>query len=139
MATNNNDTNTIMQQLLNSIRKPLLFFIPSQLLDQLENTNYSGLKVTRIIDSIVILNVDDSIRHIDNNLYQIKLLEKEKILQNNIFLLLQQKALLNDKAFEFLLDSYSKELLAWVDYTKIMIEYLQEDSNSRTLDNYYPE
>lgn len=136
----NNNTTTLLQQLLEGIRKPLLFFIPSAFLSNLENSGaFTDKDSIRVVDSIVILNIDGSVKYIESGFYQITLLEKEAILNNNIFILLQQESTLNDKAFEYVLDKYTKELLAWVEYTQMMIEYIKDATSANLIDNYYPE
>lgn len=138
MATTNHNLATTLQELLNSIRQPLLFFIPSQLFPQFSKKN-DGLNSIKVVDSIVVLNSDGSVKYIESGMQHITLLEKETILSNTTFMLLQQKSLLDNQAFEYLLTTYSKELLSWVDYTKIMIEHLKDETSAKMVDNYYEE
>ena len=134
MTTNTIHT-TRMQQLIERIRKPMLFYVSSILFNHLDKEKIENLKSIGVLDSIVIIKTNGAVEYVNKGINEIELLEKENLLKSNLFVLLQQQSELDNTTFQYLLSEYFRELNAWVDYTQIIQQEIAQNNNA-TISNY---
>ncbi|MFP4846095.1 hypothetical protein [Winogradskyella sp. PE311] len=123
-----------MEVLMESIKQPILFFIPSQRYEQLSDKELINLEKIGFLNTLFITNSSGDTKPITKGTELLQILEKSKIFKANVFQLLELKSTLDKDAFHYLIDDYFKELSSWITATDIV----QEEAKNRVI-NYKPE
>lgn len=122
-----------MTRLVESIRKPSLFYFPRKLFDGMENINLDALEEIGFLNTMIFIDKEGDIKPYKGGMEPMALIAKDKLLKANIFELLSHKSNLDESSFYFLLKEYNRELENWVFTTKLI-----EDDAGEYVRNYQP-
>ena len=99
------------QKLKENLYKPFIFYIPKSIVPKdnqhliVENEN-----TQRFFDNIILIKQDGAGYEIKHHAPLFELLQKESILDDNIFILLSEKSTQEVQQFDYLLKKYTQEL-----------------------------
>ncbi|TCK64899.1 hypothetical protein DFQ05_2639 [Winogradskyella wandonensis] len=106
--------NKDMQALIDSIRLPVLFFLPDKLVEDESDDIKQQLEDIGFIKQLFFLDKDNRVSNYKEGIDDYAILEKQKLLKSNIFQLLELKSKLDSKSFDYLLTNYNNELKSWL-------------------------
>ncbi|GGI56856.1 hypothetical protein [Winogradskyella haliclonae] len=106
--------NKDMQALIDSIRLPILFFLPDDLVEDKSEDIKQQLEDIGLIKQLFFLNKDNKTSKYKEGIDDCAIMEKHKLLKSNIFQLLEFQSKLDEKPFDFLINNYFKEVKAWL-------------------------
>ncbi|SDH10641.1 hypothetical protein [Winogradskyella thalassocola] len=109
-----------MQKLILTIREPIIFFLPRNILEEVMNKDFGKLEALGLLNTLFITNAAGETKPFFNNTELLQILNKEKLLKSNIFELLDLRTKLDKSAFNYLIDDYFKELSTWINTTEIV-------------------
>lgn len=125
------ELNKTMTRLVESIRKPSLFYFPRNLFDGIEGINLDALEKIGFLNTMIFIDKQGDVKPYKGGMEPMVLVGKDKLLKANIFELLTHKSNLDESSFYFLLKEYNKELQNWVFTTKLI-----EDDAGEHVKNY---
>ncbi|WP_139181036.1 hypothetical protein [Winogradskyella thalassocola] len=99
-----------MQDLLSTIKNPMIFYLPAGLFKSLKPQHIDELENIGLLNTLFYTDNNGEYKKLTNGVEYLELLGKSKILQSNIFELLDLKSRLDKDAFHYLLDEYFKDL-----------------------------
>jgi len=97
----------IQEQLVSNISKKYLFYFPSSIYSEIENSVIAGMIPYETYD-IILYNKDKvgAIAYDLENIATADILNKNSLLKNNLLLLIDSKTKVSANAFKFILDDY---------------------------------
>tara|TARA_R110002049_G_scaffold125135_1_gene280748 strand:- start:3596 stop:4276 length:681 start_codon:yes stop_codon:yes gene_type:complete len=112
--------------LRNNLYRPLLFFIPKSLVPESKKELLDSPEFSRFFNTLAIIEKSGEAYELKSNPNHIQILEKPSILVGNIFLLSDQKAVLNSFQFSVLLEKYLEQLKFYNTITSWMALHIKE-------------
>lgn len=135
-----------MYKITANIRQPLLFFFSKQVFEKILERNLDYLETIGFLNTLIFIDSYGQTKSVENNILKLtSILDKEKTLKSNVFILLQMKSELDQSAFHYLIDDYLKEVNAWLKATEIIkneaknyaVNYKEEIQGYLDLQNQY--
>ncbi|MBR9846862.1 MAG: hypothetical protein GYB35_12510 [Algicola sp.] len=130
--------NKDMLDLIATVHKPVIFYLPERLFPNLPPDVIKGFEAISLLNTLFLIDEKGTPGPIDGSIKYVTLLGKPKILKSNIFQLLEMKSNLNKDTFLYLLNDYNKEVSTWVSATEVIKnDALHETVNyAKTLQSY---
>jgi len=126
--------NKNMIDLLDNVKRTMIFYIPSSLFENLQKKHIDELESFGFLNTLFYMDTQGDPKSIKDSIEYIRLLSKDKILKSNVFELLDMKTRLDKNAFHYIIDDYFKELEAQVFLTEAIKKEAKE-----TAINYVPQ
>ena len=123
--------NKDMQDLMENIKRSLIFYIPRNLFSNMQQKHLDELEHIGFLNTLFYLNAMGDSKPVNHDGEYVKLLSKDVILKSNVFQLLELKSILDKNAFHYLLDDYIKELDSNITFT----DAIRKEAKSNTI-NY---
>ncbi len=123
--------------LKNNLYKPLIFYVPRSIIPDNKKELYGSSKFDSIFNRIVVIDKKGNILELKSNIKLLQLLEKPTLLDENIFLLLDEKEHLKPYQFNYLLEKYIEQInfyvliSDWMD-KNIIINIIDLDSDIKS-------
>ena len=114
------------KDLRNNLYRPLLFFIPKSLVPESKKELLDSPEFARFFNTPAIIEKSGESYELKSNPNYIQILEKPSILVGNIFLLSDQKAVLNSFQFGVLLEKYLEQLKFYNTIASWMAQHIKE-------------
>lgn len=121
----------IFQKLKENLYKPFIFYIPKNIVP--EDNQYLIAKnenFQRIFDNIILIKQDGAGYEIKYHSPLFELIQKESILEDNIFMLFSEKAKQEVEQFDYLLKKYTQELTNFIWISDWLFKNLKKAFNS---------
>ena len=121
----------IFQKLKENLYKPFIFYIPKNIVP--EDNQYLIAKnenSQRIFDNIILIKQDGAGYEIKYHSPLFELIQKESILEDNIFMLFSEKAKQEVEQFDYLLKKYTQELTNFIWISDWLFKNLKKTFNS---------
>ncbi|MFC5194753.1 hypothetical protein ACFPH8_05380 [Bizionia hallyeonensis] len=125
--------------LINSLYKPLIFYIPRKLWADLDDGKWLDKEFDPIFDTVVLMHEDGSNHVLNNDTSNYHMMSKGSALDKNIYELLDLKAQLTTEAFSFLSERYSLSVAFYKKVSSWMLEHVKLDIpaiNGETLKSF---
>lgn len=126
--------NKDMQDLINNIKRSMIFYIPKQLFKNLQQKHLDELESVGFLNNLFYINSKGAPRQIVDSAEYVEILSKSKILKANVFELLDLKAKLDNETFHYLINDYFIEL----DTHIIASDIIRKEAENST-NNYEPQ
>lgn len=126
--------NKDMTDLLDNIKRSMIFYIPSIVFKTVEKNYLDELESYGILNTMFYMDAKGDFKVIANGTEYVALLSKNKILKSNVFELLDLKTRLDKNAFHYLIDDYFIELESQIFLTDVICKEAKH-----TTANYKPE
>jgi len=123
------------QKLKENLYKPFIFYIPNRIVP--EDNQYLIAKnenLQKFFDNIILIKQDGAGYEIKHHSSLFEILQKESILDDNIFILLSEKAKQEVQQFDYLLKKYAEELTNFVWISDWLHKNLIETFNSEKVE-----
>ena len=124
----------LLESLLHNIRRPIIFYISSDKMQEFFKKDMSLLKRIGITDTLVVLDRNNNPKVIDNGFEAMVILNKTESIKHNTFKLLNCKSELNKAALNYLLNEYMSTLETFISLT----QYVKNNAANET-QNYMAE
>lgn len=113
----------ISEQLIANITKKYIFFFPSAIYSDVETSILAGMIAKDSYD-VIAYNQDQlgAITHDIEQIALVDILNKNKVLQNNLLLLLDTKDKVSKNVFQFILDDYKQHMDCHVFITSWLVD-----------------
>ena len=119
-----------MEELLERITRPILFYLPRYPLELIVEKSLKSFDTIGLTNSLVAVDKNGNMKYLTSGSEVLILLEKEKILKQNVLELLKAKESQENTSFNYLKSNYLKELDAWIKTTKIFKERARIDTQN---------
>lgn len=120
--------------IVQSIRTPILFFLPKKALEDSENIDMGFWSATGFLDKLILIDQNGKPKEYRKGFEHAIVSTKERLLKANIFALLEEQKNLDQIAFSILLDEYFKELYNWTYVSRLVKQFAKIETI-----NYLPE
>ena len=124
--------NQDMQDLILSIRRPFILYLPSNLVELMDKHSLRFFENSNLIDHLIFYDGRGKPHDINFGFDILEILNRERILKSNLFQLLDLESNLSDKTFKFLLEEYKVSLNTWYNFA-----LLCRDDAKNKAKNYY--
>ncbi|WP_458626001.1 hypothetical protein [Winogradskyella sp. PC D3.3] len=116
----------ISEKLIENITKKYILFFPSSVYSEIEDSMIAGMIPKESYD-IIAYNRDKlgATTHDIEKIALVDILNKNKILQNNLLLLLDTKTKVNAEVFQFIIDDYKKHMDCHLVITSWMVDNIK--------------
>ncbi|WP_040278310.1 hypothetical protein [Psychroserpens damuponensis] len=108
--------NQDMQDLILSIRRPFIVYLPSNLIELMDKQSIGEFENSNLIDHLIFYDGKGKPHDINFGFDNLEIMNRERILKSNLFQLLDLENTLSDKTFKFLLDEYKVSLNTWYNF-----------------------
>jgi len=119
-----------MEELLEKIIRPIIFYFPRYPLEFALGKSLKSFDSIGFTNALVVVDKDGNNKYLAKGMEAFVLLEKEKILKQNVLELLKTKESQDEASFNYLKSNYFKELDAWIKTTKIFKERAKIDTKN---------
>lgn len=102
-----------IQALMDSIRLPILFYLPEELADNTSDETKQQLTDIGFIQQLFFLSKDNEAAIYKEGIHDLAIAEKQKLLKYNIIQLMEMQSRLSEKSFQIMIDNYYQEVRAW--------------------------
>lgn len=107
-------------ELRNNLYRPFIFFIPKSLIPEQKKELFDSPEIAQLFNKVAIIENSGEIYELKFSKGLFQILEKPSILNGNIFLLSDQKAVLNSFQFNLLMEKYQVQLQFYTKVSKWM-------------------
>lgn len=108
-------SNKEMQDLIDSVMKPMLFYAPSEILTSSAYTFSDEMKNYPIFDLFLIADENGRVTPYEEGVHSMMIFRKEHVFNSNVFQLLEIKGRNNDDAFKYLIEKYMAQVRSYHD------------------------